>query len=429
GQECEGTDICGKDGTFAACWDTSTMNPPSTTTYTHTGSYGTNDGGWQTDCYVDIDAAEPYCDNSGNFWCDREDSCLNDGRQTACNKDVWGDDANATDCGYCRTGYIFCDGSYVDADGCEVRIGITNCAAGANNNIDASCNCDCDSGWYDCDASGMDAGNGCERQHTSACTVGALSGTYSCSTGSGGCYREDGGTEYVCTCVIAKSYFQTGTMAEWNPLDNLLWGLNYGDGNMMNFMSYDYNTRFWVDVFAGVHTDGNYVAPTFTGDVNADRIEADFFFGDGSQLTGIVSGGGTVTMDANADERKFLFGIDWNSTLQRTADVNDFFVQQGEDLPNTTLDNNTTAQAWFWTNVTVDSTLDTNTDAQTYYWANMTDDSTLDTNTDAQAWYWTNMVVDSTCDTNTAGCSTYYNKTDVNDHFVSTVFEVRTPLN
>jgi len=53
--------------------------------------------------------------------------------------------------------------------------------------------CQCDSGYLDCDASGKDTGNGCEVQDNGACTVGSLDGTY------------DG-----CTCVVDKSYYQTG---------------------------------------------------------------------------------------------------------------------------------------------------------------------------------------------------------------------------
>lgn len=66
-------------------------------------------------------------------------------------------------------------------------------------------------------------------------------------------------------------------------------------------------------------------------DINwAGGIKAAAFFGNGSGLTGLsaVSDGFTATMDVNALERAYLFGLDWNSALERIADLNLFFYRK-----------------------------------------------------------------------------------------------------
>jgi len=364
GQDCIPKDICGDSSGSAVCYDTSLIGAPSSTTYSNTSYSGSFDGGYILNCYAPIDAAEPYCDNDGAFWCDRDSSCYNVGRETACNKNTWAGDANATDCGYCRGSYIFCDGSYTDADGCEVLPGSTAYPGEPNAHYNASCNPVCNTNYHDCDGDLGSGGNGCEIHDGAACTVGALSGTYNGCSGSKG------------NCVIAKSNFETGTKAEYNPIDNLLWGIGYADGNLINFMSYDYNTRFWVDIFAGIHTDQNidtgdaFVRDDLNvaGDSNFFTVSAYKFFGDGSGLTGISGTGGTVTMDVNDSEANWLFSQDLNCGADGSCSAIHY---DSEVLPDSTLDNNTTAQAWFWNNLFPDSTLDTNINAQNWFWSSL----------------------------------------------------------
>lgn len=59
-------------------------------------------------------------------------------------------------------------------------------------------------------------------------------------------------------------------------------------------------------------------------DSNLFTVSAGFFFGDGSGLTGILSGGGTDTLDVNAAERAYLFGLDLNG-------VDGYFVGLSND--------------------------------------------------------------------------------------------------
>ena len=220
-QTCSGSDlVCGSSGGVTFCYDMSTLNAPGSSATTHATSWsGSYDGGYLIDCEA-YDGSEPHCDNGGNLWCDRDSGCYNIGRITQCEANKWSGDAGDTSCTTCRSGYVYCDGSYIDGDGCEVDYGSTSCADGDHNNLDASCICQCDSGYLDCDASGKDTGNGCEVQDNGACTVGSLDGTY------------DG-----CTCVVDKSYYQTGTFTEYF-IDlvegSMLWFKNWGDGATIN---------------------------------------------------------------------------------------------------------------------------------------------------------------------------------------------------
>jgi len=220
-QTCSGNDVeCGQNNGILYCYDPASLSPPTSSTTTQTTSWSASyDGGYLLDCEA-YDGTSPHCDNNGAMWCDRDSTCYNVHRITQCEANKWSGDTDDTSCTTCISGYEYCDGSYTDADGCEVHIGVTNCNAGANNNIDGSCNCVCDSGYLDCDASGAGAGNGCEVQDGGSCTVGSLSGTYN-----------------GCTCKVDKSYYETGTLTEYliNAVDGaMLWFKNYGNGSTIN---------------------------------------------------------------------------------------------------------------------------------------------------------------------------------------------------
>lgn len=270
-QTCGGSDVvCGYSGGTTFCYDPSGINPPTVDRTTQTTNYGCSDsscdGGFIIDCHY-YDGSEPHCDNGNTGFCDRASSCYNVGRITSCTANSF----TTYSCSTCRSGYTYCDGSYTDGDGCEIQIGVTSCSGGANNNVDASCNCDCDSGWYDCDSSGTDVGNGCEAYRTGSCSVGALSGTWSCSAGAGGCYDTNGGTEYDCTCVVDKSYFETGTEALYSTSasDSFLWGTDYGSGLLIN-ISWSDSVGFFVN------RTGAYFNGTLLGSGGADTTcEAD----------------------------------------------------------------------------------------------------------------------------------------------------------
>jgi hypothetical protein len=184
---------------------------------------GSYNGGYLIDCTA-YDGTAPHCDNAGSYWCDRNSTCYNVARQTNCTASSW----SASFCDTsCVSGYTYCDGSLTDGDGCEVQSGVTNCPAGNNNNQNSACACVCDTGYLDCDASGNGTGNGCEVQNGGSCSVGSLTGTYS-----------------GCTCVVTKSYFQTGTFTEYqtNSTQNMLWFKDYY-ANAILFNATNYNNQ------------------------------------------------------------------------------------------------------------------------------------------------------------------------------------------
>lgn len=230
-QTCGGsTLVCGYNGGVTFCYDMTTLAYPAGTA-TSTTDYTCNDatcnGGYLIDCHS-YDGGVPYCDNSGAFLCDRNSSCYDVHRTTRCDGG-----GTETTCTTCVSGYTYCDGSYVDADGCEVQSGVTSCSAGSNNNLDSSCVCQCDSGYVDCDSSGAGAGNGCEVQSGGSCTVGSLSGTY-----------------VGCTCTVTKSYFQTGTFIEYlttSAQGGMLWFKNYFSNGWLINVSNSKNETWGVN--------------------------------------------------------------------------------------------------------------------------------------------------------------------------------------
>ncbi len=310
GQNCNLLDICGVVSGIIQCYNTSSLNPPAGD---ETGSVsnftGLIDGGYVMNCYAN-DGSAPRCDDSGTWWCDRDSSCYNAGRQTTC---VGGEAASST-CGVCRTdgtGYTYCDGSYTDADGCEIHIDTDSCdklAGGIdeNNNVDAGCNCVCDTDYLDCNNDDLDGNTGtgnCEVHDGGACSVGSLAGTW------------DG-----CTCEVNKSYFETGTMAEYMTDNPLLWGMQYGDGPLVQMTSWNASNTggvFYVgnDGKLGIGTSspsamltigydsGSQFLVNATGTVIAGTWNGSFiglaFGGTGADLSGddgflYISGGTTI---------------------------------------------------------------------------------------------------------------------------------------
>jgi len=241
GQNCAPQDICGDSSGIAQCYDTSTMNAPSASSTT-TGSGGSDyscsdatcSGGYVTNCYASIDSGAPYCDNNGAYLCDRNATCYNKHTQTTCQGGSFiASVCNAT----CTTGYVICDGSSGDADGCEVQSGVTSCSAGDNNNLDSSCVCQCDTGYTDCDSGGKNLTNGCEVYTSGTCTVGVLEGTY-------------GGD---CTCDIsAQDIATTGTEVLWSGASPMLWMTLYSNSVGIN-MTFNYSQMAFI-----VNSSGAY---------------------------------------------------------------------------------------------------------------------------------------------------------------------------
>lgn len=243
GQNCSPTYICGDDTGIAQCYNTISLLPPAlsaTSNISYSASYP--NGGYIVNCYATVDAAAPYCDNSGNYWCNRSSNCYStQHRNTICTANLWAD----ASCGTCRTGFGDCDSG---GDSCEIQFGVTNYPTGANNNYADCSTAQCDSGYLDCNASGAGAGDGCEIQNGSACMVGSLPGVWN-----------------GCTCEVPKQYFETGTETSYSTADPLLWGVQYGSGDLIHF-----GTEANPDLFV-VNNDGavqmaQITAPAITTD-------------------------------------------------------------------------------------------------------------------------------------------------------------------
>jgi len=187
GYSCAPNDICGDPD----CFDTTGINPPSGSAVSSTIYTGSLGGGYILNCFAN-DGSPPRCDNNGNDWCNSDSSCYNVHRTTQCSANQW----VAFTCGSCINGYTYCDGSYEDADGCEVHIGVTPYLNEPNAHYNAACNPECDSGWVDINGN---LGNGIDG----------------------------------CELYNVKSYFETGTEAKYSTSGPLLWGQQLGDGPLM----------------------------------------------------------------------------------------------------------------------------------------------------------------------------------------------------
>jgi hypothetical protein len=352
GQNCAPDDIFGDSGGTAQCYDTSLLNAPagnatSTTDQdSSTCQDGTCNGGYIANCYATADGSEPFADNSGAYWCDRNSTIYGTlFRNTVCVGTDSGGTFGTNSPGTCRTNYFQCDGGD-SLDDCEILAGLScgsgtgtivynqcfsssagnctrssdflDCNDGDGDSNQLTCNpgspndgCEinpgtttnnsqstyvtcttftCNSGYLDLDGDGTggDTENGCEIQIGGSCTAGSLSGTY-----------DDSGV-----CVVPKKSFATGNFTEYatNSSEHFLWGKDYGLGALINFSDVNNNT-FIVGQGANV-TLGNRITFALgnilesitstllkiTGNLNVSgNITSSYYFGDGSQLTNLPS--------------------------------------------------------------------------------------------------------------------------------------------
>ena len=229
GQNCSPNKVCGLlGGTTAQCYDTDSLTPPPGN-FTATGSVTASfsGGGYLLNCYGIDSAPNPYCNNNGNWWCDRSETCYTTyRRETTC---IGGEIASST-CGASVPGYTYCDGSYEDGDGCEITINSTAYPGETNAVYNSSCNPVCASTYNDCNGDLGLGGNGCEIRNGSACMLAGLPGTYQGCSGSAG------------NCVIPVQNFQTGTEAKYSTTTPLLWGTQYGTGYLAKLLSNNAST-------------------------------------------------------------------------------------------------------------------------------------------------------------------------------------------
>lgn len=308
---CTGTQLqCGiEGGTAPYCYEPSALIPLQNSTSDSGDTYQSGlPAGFILNC-EETDADEPYCDSSpptGDFWCNRNVTCYSTyHRQTRCINGTWSNESLSSECQSCRSdsgGFFACDGSITDGDGCEIQAGVS-CGAGTGTIQLNECfsssqgNCTRSSDYLDCDNDDSDSDqltcngvNGCEinpytttnntHSHYVTCT------TFECDTGyldcnnggdgtdADGCEVTDGGSCSVgslagtyngCTCLVDKSYFETGTFIEYltnSSQSAMLWFKNYLSGGYLINATNAENQSFLVDGSLNVNTPGNITADT-----------------------------------------------------------------------------------------------------------------------------------------------------------------------
>ncbi len=235
GQNCAPNNMCGDSSGIAQCYNTGSISAPGVSANSSVLYASALTGGYVINCFTASDSGSPYCDNNGAAWCNRDASCYGGGnnRLTTCLAGTWAyEGASSYTCGDCLTTHLDCTGDTK----CEVQKNTTTYPTGGNNHYGTTCDVAdvrCNTSYYDCDASGVTLGNGCEAYRAGACTgVGGLAGTWSCSVDAGGTCT-DGGSNYTCTCVTPKCPFESATLCQYFSSDPLLWGKQLGSGELI----------------------------------------------------------------------------------------------------------------------------------------------------------------------------------------------------
>lgn len=235
GQNCAPNNMCGDSSGIAQCYDTASISAPAVNVNSSVLYASALTGGYVINCFTASDSGSPYCDNNGAAWCNRDASCYGGGnnRLTTCLAGTWAyEGASAFTCGDCLTTHLDCTGDTM----CEVQKNVTTYPTGGNNHYGTTCDAAdvrCNTSYYDCDASGVTLGNGCEAYRAGACTgAGGLTGTWSCAVDAGGTCT-DGGSNYTCTCVTPKCPFESATLCQYFSSDPLLWGKQLGSGELI----------------------------------------------------------------------------------------------------------------------------------------------------------------------------------------------------
>ncbi len=235
GQNCAPNNMCGDSSGIAQCYNTASISAPAVSVNSSVLYASALTGGYVINCFTASDSSSPYCDNNGAAWCNRDASCYGGGnnRLTTCLAGKWAyEGAGAYTCGDCLTTHLDCTGDTK----CEVQKNVTTYPTGGNNHYGTTCDAAdvrCNTSYYDCDATGVTVGNGCEAYRAGACTgAGGLTGTWSCAVDAGGTCT-DGGSNYTCTCVTPKCPFESATLCQYFSADPLLWGKQLGSGELI----------------------------------------------------------------------------------------------------------------------------------------------------------------------------------------------------
>ncbi len=224
--ECSsGYRICGVFNNSGLCFTPMTRERLSSTNdglsqTRYSPSFG---GGFILDCNATVTQTkgetEPHCNNSNtigvnSLWCNASTTCSNDHVLTRCFAGIWEGQSGSHECVVpgmtptttgCVSGYANCNlgepNSPIDPSDCEVRIGFTTCTG-----------------------------------------AGGLQGTYNAS----------------CQCVVATSTFVTGVQTHFATSSPLLWGTQYGDGDLIKFSKNNISTNTFMvknDGSVGIGTD------------------------------------------------------------------------------------------------------------------------------------------------------------------------------
>ena len=256
----EGQTICAYQSNQLKC------AVPATVTAALPSSAGTADnklasgtGGYQVNCTKDASICTPY---AGLWECKASTTCAAKNLKTNC-----AGSAHTATCGTCLTNYLDCDGvgTGVDANGCEIQVG-------------------------------------------GACTLGSVAGVYAATC--------EGSSPP--TCITPTVAFQTGTLAEQSSSDPLLWGKQYGSGDLLNLSK----------------NGGNSVV----------------IKNDGKVGIGTTSPSSPLVVNAGANDKGFLLensgGTDLAWLHQQSTDAATFRMYDGGVL-NTLISSNVNANSYF----------------------------------------------------------------------------------
>ena len=244
GVSCSGGNvICGVSG--AACIAPSLIVKRNIDSAGSQTLYSLNfGGGYLINCTAIRDSAAPYCDNETQYWCNRDASCYGQYRQTICLANSW-------------------------AGG---GLGVSfNCATTASGT-----NMGCISGRTNCDAN-----PDCETVIGSVCMVDGLPGTRNAS----------------CGCDLPTQNFVTGIEAKFSTTSPLLWGKQFGTGDLISFSNATSSNIFVVKNDASVFMSStlattsekyfyNYQGDLYWGDIKLNSGGGVYLAGSGLDLIG-----------------------------------------------------------------------------------------------------------------------------------------------
>ncbi len=256
GVSCSGGNvICGVSG--AACIDPALIVKrtvdSSGSQSLHSGSFG---GGYLVNCTAIRDTnGSPYCDNNSQYWCNRDDSCYDDKIQTICKASTWAEESGAFTCA----------------------------------TISLNSNTGCISGYTNCSSTVA----GCETPIGASCTVGGLTGSLNAS----------------CSCIVPTQNFVTGIEALFSTSSPLLWGRQYGEGNLISFSNATSSNIFVVKNDASIFMSSTLATTT---DKYFYNYNGDLYWGDMKLGTG---GGVTYTAGSGLNLAGYEFTVDTSSNF------------------------------------------------------------------------------------------------------------------